>query len=214
MIDAYFPALSELTFTADEADAILAALALPKPWDEKNDLIKNVKLKIRTHHLARHGQTCCYCRTILQGGGRFMVDREHILPKGDVKYSSFCFEPWNLSSSCKRCNMEIKGEDDGFVIDKHDVTQLMSGGNYLLVHPNFDEWEQHLIREAHQINRFLFIRYAVVGGSVKGHYTYDYFRLKDLEVESLDAAQGRRSQISLSTDGATEARAIASAYGQ
>lgn len=214
MIDAYLPALSGLVFSVDETAAIQAALALPKPWDEKNDHIKSVKNKIRSYHLARHGQTCCYCRVILQGGGRFMIDREHILPKGNTKYKLFCFEPWNLSTSCKRCNMEIKGEDDYFVIDKLDISKLKTGENYLFIHPNFDEWERHLIRESHQISRFLFVKFAIIENSAKGQYTFDYFKLEELEVESLDAAQGLRYGASPTSQAVLEARAIIAAFGQ
>ncbi|WP_157806771.1 MULTISPECIES: HNH endonuclease [unclassified Pseudomonas] len=214
MTDAYLPALSELEFTVDEESAIRAALALPKPWDEKNDYIKSVKTKIRAHHLARHGQTCCYCRIILQGSGHFMIDREHILPKGNAKYRHLCFEPWNLSTSCKRCNMEVKGEDDGFAIEKIDPLKFKASGNYLFVHPNFDEWEQHLIREAHQISRFVFVKYAIIDQSEKGQYTYDYFKLKDLEIESLNAAQGLKTRTPNPSETVLEARAIVAEFGQ
>lgn len=214
MIDAYLPALSGLEFTVDETNAINAALMLPKPWGEKNDHIKSAKNKIRSYHLARHGQTCCYCRVILQGGGNFMIDREHILPKGNAKYKNFCFEPWNLSTSCKRCNMEIKGEDDRFVIDKLDTLKLKAGENYLFIHPNFDEWERHLTRESHQISRFLFVKYAIIENSEKGQYTFDYFKLKELEIESLDAAQGLKSGASTPSQAVLEARAIIAAFGQ
>ncbi|MDV5097286.1 hypothetical protein RYH74_08290 [Pseudomonas sp. LSJ-87] len=214
MTDAYLPALSELKFTAQEADAIKAALSLPKPWGVDNEHIKNVKNKIREHHLERHGQTCCYCRIILQGSGHFMIDREHILPKGNAKYKILCYEPWNLSSSCKRCNMEIKGEDDNFVIDKTDASKLKLSSNYLFVHPNFDEWEKHLTREAHQISRFVFVKYAIIDNSTKGQYTYEYFKLKDLEIESLNAAQGIKNPAPDPSEGAIEARAIAEAFGQ
>ncbi|PJK32911.1 hypothetical protein CWC48_25785 [Pseudomonas sp. S10E 269] len=110
--------------------------------------------------------------------------------------------------------MEVKGEDDGFAIEKIDPLKFKASGNYLFVHPNFDEWEQHLIREAHQISRFVFVKYAIIDQSEKGQYTYDYFKLKDLEIESLNAAQGLKTRTPNPSETVLEARAIVAEFGQ
>jgi 5-methylcytosine-specific restriction endonuclease McrA len=215
MSDAYEPKLAELVFSQDEADAITAALKTATPWDVKNDFIKSAKGKIRDHHLVRHGNTCCYCRTILHGGGHFMIDREHILPKGTLTYRSFCYESWNLSVSCKRCNMQFKGEDIDFVVDKLNPANFQKKENYSFVHPNFDEWEQHLSRVAEQVNRNILVKYTIVNDSEKGKYTYKYFDLKALEVNSFDKAQGIvKNNDEEITESMAEARTIAISYGQ
>lgn len=215
MNDAYLPKMSDLVLTQDELNAIATALATPSPWDIDEQLIKDAKNKIRAHHLARHGNTCCYCRTILHGGGHFMIDREHILPKGKAKYSPYCYETWNLSVSCKRCNMQFKGQDDKFVVDKVNEASFPKAENYYIVHPNFDQWEQHLSRESLQFNQKLLVKYTLIGESEKGQYTRDYFSFKELEVNSFDEAQGiERPPIQSASESVTEARNLASSHGQ
>jgi len=215
MDDAYTPAMTTLVLTPDEQNAVTAALAMAKPWDEDNALIKSVKTKIRAHHLARHGETCCYCRTILHGAGYFMIDREHILPKGNPTYKPYSFAIWNLSISCKRCNMQFKGEDDGFVADKKNTASFTSSSNYQFLHPNFDSWDQHLCRNAHQVNTKYVVKYTLTSTNPKGQYTYDYFDLKGLEIDSFDAAQGvKRAAPGSESESVAEARQIAAVHGQ
>lgn len=213
--DAYLPALSALVFSDDEKDAIAAALAKEKPWKEKNDFIKSAKKKIREHHLARHGKTCCYCRTVLHGGGDFMIDREHVLPKGTAVYKPFSYAIWNLSVSCKRCNLDLKKSDDCFVIDKTNVASFQVSSNYRIIHPNFDVWEHHLSRECRQSNQKVMVKYSRIGTNEKGQYTYDYFKLKNLEINTFDEGQGIERPAALNESPAALAvRAAAIEHGQ
>lgn len=213
MTDPYIPTLASFTFTRREKKAIAAAMLTAKPWGEKNDDIAAAKASIRALHLARRGSTCCYCCTNLFGGGPFMTDREHVLPKR--KYKAYTFEVWNLSVSCKRCNMALKGEKDGFVVDKSATAPFQDSTNYRLIHPNFDDWEKHLMREMSQINMKVVVKFTVVGDSAKGTYTHTFFKLRELETDSYDKAQGivRTPPQSLS-EGALEAKAIARDTGQ
>lgn len=213
MSDAYEPKLDALILTEEEQDSITAAMTTERPWDIKSDGIESVKHKFRAHHSTRHGNTCCYCRTNLHGGGSFMIDREHILPK--KKYKAYTYAIWNISVSCKRCNMQLKGDRDDFVIDKVSVLEFEKASNYRIIHPNFDEWELHLNRVSQQSNRKLLVIYRIHDDSEKGLYTHRFFRLKELEVDSFDEAQGisRRPEQS-ETRAVLEARAIARAHGQ
>jgi len=215
MDDAYTPTMTALVLTHEEQSAVTTAQEKAIPWAEDNDLIKNVKAKIRAHHLARHDDTCCYCKTILHGAGHFMIDREHILPKGKALYKPYSFATWNLSISCKRCNMQLKGEDDDFVVDKINTARFTSSSNYQLLHPNFDRWDQHLCREARQVNTKCMVKYTLISTNPKGQYTYDYFNLKELEIDSFDSVQGGKHAASGSeSESVAEARQIASKYGQ
>lgn len=215
MNDAYTPAMTTLVLTADEQNAVTSALAKQKPWDVADELIKSVKTKIQAHHLLRHGNTCCYCRTILHGAGYFMIDREHILPKGKPIYKPYSFATWNLSVSCKRCNMQFKGDDVSFVVNETNTTSFTSSNNYLLLHPNFDQWDQHLCRVAQQINTKILVKYTRISNDPKGDYTYDYFDLKGLEVDSFDAAQGSKLAVPGSqSESVAEARKISAEFGQ
>ena len=213
MTDAYEPKLVTFSLTVQEAAAITAALATANPWAVENDDIKSVKKKIRDFHLERHENTCCYCRRDLEDGGYFMIDREHVLPKG--KYKPYSFTIWNLSISCKRCNMELKGEDDEFVVNKTSIPTFQTSGNYLIVHPNFDEWETHLTREMQQLNKAVLVKFTVRDSSQKGRYTYEFFRLQAMEKDSFDRAQGiNRKAMESQSEFVLEARSIARETGQ
>jgi hypothetical protein len=213
MPDPYIPALSTFSYTAEQTTAITAAMLRSRPWTVKDPDIKSAKNAIRDLHLERQQHTCCYCRLSIHGGGHFMIDREHVLPK--AKYKPHTFAIWNLSVSCKRCNMELKRERDAFLVDMSAAAPFEDSANYRIIHPNFDEWEAHLAREMIQLNRSVLTKIVVVGDSAKGRYTYDFFKLQDLTKDNFDQAQhpSRISSDNL-TEGALEARELARATGQ
>ncbi|NKJ02792.1 hypothetical protein [Novosphingobium sp. SG707] len=195
MIDPYEPKLDALVLSADEVAAISAALATSKPWDwtpggDVEAAIKSAKNKIRDHHLARHRGRCCYCRTRLKGGGHFMIDREHILPKSKEGYRQLSFTLWNLAASCKRCNMQYKKNDDDFVVNKIDSSTWGNSDNYALIHPNFDYYSHHMRYSAIDIDDRMLVKFTVINRSKKGEYTYNYFNLRGLEENQFDRAQG------------------------
>lgn len=193
MTDAYTPLLAGFAFTLEENAAIAAAMLADDPWNfdapEYRDAIRSAKQRVRDFHLARHEQQCCYCRTILQGGGYFMIDREHVLPK--KKFKAFTYAPWNLSVSCKRCNMQFKKDCIAFLIDETTVGPADTGANYTLVHPNFDRWEDHLDRFAVQAFGKTLVSITPREGSDKGAYHYDYFSLEDLMIDNFHNAHGK-----------------------
>lgn len=196
MADAYLPKLCSLVWTDDEKNAIAIALKVAKPWNEKAPALAHVKVtlkavkrKLLQLHLARQGNTCCYCRTILKGGGYFMIDREHVIPKRN--YRRLAYATGNISVCCKRCNMQFKGERLGFVRDKTTIeANYMNGDEYLFIHPNYDCWFSHMARIALQINDALFVFYKFSTNDAKAVFTYDFFALNELEVESFNNAQG------------------------
>jgi len=216
MSDPYTPALAEFAFTADERSAIVIALASPKPWDwepggELSATLKSVKKKIHDLHMARHGNRCCYCRKNLKGGGHFVIDREHVLPKSIAAYRPLTYEVWNLGISCKRCNMQYKKDKIDFVVDPNDAVALLEGGNYRLIHPNFDLYRDHISISVMQDDDITVVKYTKKPGSGKGEYTYDYFNLRELEVGSFDEAQGI-ARVGDLKEGGLEARALADGY--
>jgi len=213
--DAYNPPLDALTFSPEEQGAIAAALRESHPWDVDNDFIASVKNKIRDHHLARHGNNCCYCRVNLYGGGYFMIDREHILPKSITEYRHLAYSAWNLSISCKRCNMQMKNDDVSFLLDKKNVGRFIDPENYLFIHPNFENYECFLERIAVQSGTKNIVRYHVVRDCEKARFTRKYFSLDALEVGSFDESQGL-DDISrkLTSRVAAEVIEIAKSHGQ
>jgi uncharacterized protein (TIGR02646 family) len=154
-----------------------------------SDLLKNVKAKIKDFCRARQGQKCCYCRRQMTGEFKMVIDIEHILPKS--KYDKYMFKLVNLAASCKRCNMPMKREDDSFFIGQrdNDSTHFVSR-NYQIIHPNLDTYSQHLEYLVNIVNEKVMIKYNVINDSEKGKYTYDYFKLMDLEVNSFSDVHG------------------------
>jgi hypothetical protein len=219
MPDPYLPALSTFAFEAAEADAVTEALKTNKPWDWKpadlttRSALKSAKKKILEFHLQRHGNACCYCRTGLKGAGPFMTDREHVLPKGKSLYRAFSYAIWNLGVACKRCNMQFKGTGDGFVIEKTDKTALQTSGNYKFIHPNFDNWTDHLRRLDAGLDEKKLVAFVNPSKSDKGKYTYEFFKLQELAINSLDEGQGLETPEQLSR-AAELVRELAKIFGQ
>lgn len=200
MADAYLPALDAFVLLENEAAAVAAALETDKPWEWKPEddgvaaALKSAKDKILTYHLIRHGWTCCYCRMNLHGAGPFMTDREHVLPKGKAVFKPYSYAMWNLAGACKRCNLQFKRSGDGFVVNKNNVAEFQSSENYRFVHPNFDRWEHHLTRISVQVNTKIIVHFIRAAGSHKAEYTYNFFGLRDLQVDGFDQAQGLATQ--------------------
>lgn len=217
MVDAYTPLLDEIQFEEDEVAAMDAAMQTDDPWDwkpggEQEKALKRAKDKIREFHLRRHGETCCYCRTNLHGAGSFMTDREHVLPKSKTAYRPFTYTMWNLAVACKRCNMQFKKNCDAFVLDKVDPAAFLNSNNYLLIHPNFDRWEKYLNRVSAQVNDKSIVVFSC-SDEPKARYTYDYFHLEEVVIDSFDLGQGMSAQ-----DGKSEiavlVRKLAERFGQ
>ncbi|MBS1053457.1 HNH endonuclease [Gluconobacter kondonii] len=217
MTDPYRPLLASINFTEAEKAAIAAALTTAKPWDWKPDgaqevAIKSVKAKLRDLHMARHGDRCCYCRKNLHGGGHFVIDREHVLPKSLTAFKLFAYEVWNLGTACKRCNMQYKKDKVDFVVDQTNAAALQTSANYLLIHPNYDLYKEHIRFVEERDDDSTLLKFTKQG-TPKGEYTYQYFNLEELEVNKADVSQGRLDPEDLG-EGALEAKAIAAEFDQ
>jgi hypothetical protein len=169
-----------------ELNAISIALAADKPWNAQQT--KNFKKKIYRFHSQLQKNLCCYCRRNQHGEFKMVIDTEHILPTSKFKLLTFAI--WNLSVSCKRCNMLIKKENLAFLRDATFGTyQQTDPEAYLFVHPNLDNPKRHYSRCSLEVDGERIVSYAVKDNSPKGQFTVDYFRLKELEIASFDAAQ-------------------------
>ncbi|MFM0036396.1 hypothetical protein [Paraburkholderia strydomiana] len=181
--------------SVDDQTAIDEAYKEEKPWNSK--AISDLKNRFYVHHSRQQEDLCCYCQRDQHGEFKLVIDIEHILPKG--KYDLNMFELWNLSVSCKRCNMQIKGQRTDFLVDPNFAkTRKQDPAAYFFVHPNFDERKHHLERQSVQLGSKRIVKYVVKPGSIKGQYTYDYFRLRELEIDSFDSAQSVSSEPSTS----------------
>lgn len=177
-----------MNFTEEDIANIKAAIiAGGKIWD--NTLLVVVKRKIKNHNRYLQSQQCCYCRRSLADEFNLVIDIEHVLPKGD--YSEFMFDLFNLSVSCKRCNMEIKKDDVSFISDINAVRANPKDSDlYKLIHPNLDNFFAHISYHVAIANTKNIVKYQIINDSPKGDYTYNYFELDKIENEALNQAQG------------------------
>lgn len=102
----------------DLANIEAAIEAGGKIWD--NDLLKDFKSKIKAYNRHKQKEQCCYCRKNFEGEFNMVIDIEHVLPKRHFGHLMFAI--YNLSISCKRCNMNIKNDDISFITDTEAIT--------------------------------------------------------------------------------------------
>lgn len=196
--------LANFSYSEAESDSIAVAMASARPWD--CDEVEEIKRRIKAFHLQFGEEMCCYCYRDLQGEFSMVLDIEHILPKRHFKL--FTFDIRNLSVACKRCNMKMKRDDLDFLRLPFDSADIEDGQKYRLVHPNIDERDAHLERVVLQRNAKKFVKYVVLGDSEKGRFSYDYFRLKEFEVDSFDTAQGANQAPAAELDTIASIRAL------
>ncbi|WP_343306724.1 HNH endonuclease [Chitinophaga niabensis] len=166
----------------------LIKAAINRGGDVWNDeTLSDLKRKIKLHCLGLTTEQCCYCRTDFTNEFMMVVDIEHVLPKS--KFGDFMFELFNLSVSCKRCNMSIKKERTDFLLDLNQIRlQPQNAGQYLFSHPNLDNYFDNIEYLFKAKNDKKIIKYTPL--TDKGRFTYNFFNLNQKEVETLNEAQG------------------------
>lgn len=163
-------------------------------WENK--LLEEFKRKIKNYYRGIKDE-CCYCKKNFLGEFNMVIDIEHILPKS--KFNDLMFAIYNLNIACKRCNMNIKRERTDYLLDiSLAKANPQDSKLYKFIHPNLDLYHNHLKYFCNIRDQKKAIKYTIVTGSSKGQFTYDYFKLQDLEIDSLNQAQGLKEQIQLS----------------
>ncbi|RWS51272.1 HNH endonuclease, partial [Enterobacter cloacae] len=108
---------------------------------------------IKNHYINEQDFTCCYCKQKIVVTHNGAWDAEHIIPKSE--HPAFMFEPENIAICCKDCNGEKLAQEvltnSGIKSRKKFLTDKK---HYLIVHPHFDEYDQHIeIRQDFRIYR-------------------------------------------------------------
>lgn len=164
-------------------------------WEHEQ--LAGFKNRIKEYYRGKLNEQCCYCRKNTTGEFNMVLDIEHILPKS--KFRHYMFHTYNLTVSCKRCNMNIKREDISFVINPDEAK--IDGNRsdlYKFIHPNLDDYFDHLEYYTKTQNQHKIIKYKVIANSSKGQFTYDYFKLAELEIDTINGAQGLKKGEELS----------------
>lgn len=156
-------------------------------WE--NSILGAIKRRIKLHYRNGNFEQCCYCKRDLQDEFNMVIDIEHILPKANVMFSEYMFDIENLNISCKRCNMSIKKNRIDFIVDLYTIKpNYKVSEKYHFIHPNFDNYFDHIDYESTIRNSKKLIKYT--SKSEKGKYTYSYFHLNRIEIDTLSKAQG------------------------
>lgn len=99
------------------------------------------------------------------------------------------------------------------MVNAASVAAFQASANYRFVHPNFDHWDTHLSRFDLQVNGQSLVIFLRAPGSAKAEYTYRFFDLEGLQVDSFDRAQ--TGAIADTVSGlAKQVRDIAMVFGQ
>lgn len=154
----------------------------------KNPLMNEIKSKIKKFYRTDGIEQCCYCRRDFQDEFNMVIDLEHILPKGNPLFTQYMFDIDNLNISCKRCNMRIKGEKTNFIVDIDSIVPDYKHSNkYHFIHPNFDVYKQNLKFISYREDDDKITKYIPL--TEKGKFSYNFFQLKRIEIDSFDDAQ-------------------------
>lgn len=180
----------------DIADINKAKAEGGKIWYNKD--LERLKRKIKDNFIFNDTSKCCYCSRLFVGEFRMVIDIEHVLPQ--QAFQSEMFNLLNLNVSCKRCNMEIKNDNIDFIQNIEAMgTDYYNPIHYKIIHPNLDNYENHLLLKTIRSGDLIFIKY-IKQNELKGKYTYDYFELEDLEIDTINQAQGIKPGNSLNSN--------------
>ncbi|MCW3107825.1 MAG: hypothetical protein JWQ09_2331 [Segetibacter sp.] len=180
----------------DQADIATAKAVGGKIW--YNDCLARLKRKIKDNFTNNDTAQCCYCARLFVGEANIVIDIEHVLPQS--QFQTERFEIQNLNIACKRCNMGIKKADLSFIVSIPAMgTNYYKTNHYKLIHPNLDTYTDHIILKTIRRGNAIFIKYISKNPN-KGKYTYDYFKLKELEIDTINKAQGTKTAKSISSN--------------
>lgn len=125
-------------FTVDE-QRIIDGHPPIKNSDWYKAIFDGIRDKIRTEMMREQNEICAYCGFIIFDST--CKERvEHIVPTS--LHVNFMFEPRNLCASCHECNF-IKLATETLV-DPSLLNYPSSGNGFLIIHPHFDNWDDHI----------------------------------------------------------------------
>ncbi len=163
-----------------------------------SDHITNLKKEIKKYYRKSLGDRCCYCARSTHGEHSYVLHVEHVLPQSHPEFSKYIFEPRNLSVSCVKCNFGKGAKVDFLRSLEEAIARPFESETYLFIHPLLDSYFDHINYESVVKNTIKIVAYTVINGSEKGAFTYRYFDLRELEINSLQAVQGGSQTVQLS----------------
>lgn len=153
-----------------------------------------IKPTIRKHYALEQKATCPYCKMQLKTQRGRSWDVEHIIPRSTAH--SFMFEPLNLCIACVECNSAKSNKK----VTTSTATIRYPKNGYLIVHPHFDNYHEHII--AIRVGLFYFPRTAkgektIYTCELNRFYSYASF---DDNLDDLDDLIVQLTGVLLNTD--------------
>ncbi|HDS2645224.1 TPA: HNH endonuclease [Klebsiella aerogenes] len=190
--------MPNFTFTAENISHIRTAISenklddKVKVWEHK--LLKSMRRELKQYILSNRndGFKCAYCLKDFHNEHNMNIDVEHILPKS--QYPEYTFTLKNLAVACKRCNLLIKRNDVSFLNSNFIRKKPFNSKYYKIFHPVIDRKNHLSLLDVH-FNGCHIIKYQT--NSEKANNTYIYFKLNEVEIETLNSAQGIEQIIDL-----------------
>jgi len=109
----------------------------------RRDEVTPTRKEIKSHYIGEQLHLCCYCGLPDPSTHGLDWDVEHIVPQ--AKHPEFMFTGVNLAVACRECNMN-KGAKETLV-DPSTSAYPSASDAFHVVHPHFDEWPEHILRD-------------------------------------------------------------------
>lgn len=105
------------------------------------EVFTSVKKKIKDHYVRAQNFRCCYCQKEFPTKHGRAWDIEHVISRS--VNCKFMFESKNLAAACIECN---QNKSAVIVTVKAYKKFPTNSDQYLIVHPHFDEWGDHITK--------------------------------------------------------------------
>lgn len=109
----------------------------------RHEDVNPVRGEIKKHYIEEQQHLCCYCGIPDPSNHGLDWDVEHIVAQ--KPHPEFMFTPENLAVACKECNSK-KGAKETLV-DPSATLYPSTSDAFLIVHPHFDDWSDHILRD-------------------------------------------------------------------
>ncbi len=112
-----------------------------KYWNDR--ILDATRKEIKQHYIVQQEHLCCYCGlpdSAIHGSD---WDAEHVVPK--ALHPNYMFTPQNLAVACTECNSAKRSKET--MVTPNDVAYPAKSEDFLVVHPHFDEWSEHILRD-------------------------------------------------------------------
>jgi len=102
-----------------------------------------IRQEIKAHYIREQQHLCCYCGIPDSSTHGLDWDAEHIVPQN--RHPEFLFTEVNLGVACRECNQSKRDKET--LADPSVSTYPSTSEAFHIVHPHFDEWSDHILRD-------------------------------------------------------------------